>query len=73
MDAVEIDNSCRTDFENKLAGENADNYELLKTAGSDKHTGKRNRFSGLQLTEPLRSVEDMIRVIKAGKAELFSD
>lgn len=71
VDAVEIDNSCRTDFENKLAGEYADNYKLLKTAGSDNHVGKLNRFAGLQVDEPLKSVDDMVGVIKVGKAELF--
>ncbi len=73
VDAVEIDNACRTDFENRLAEEYADNYKLLKTAGSDNHTGKLNRFSGLQLSRPLKSVDDMINAIKDGKADLFSD
>jgi len=73
VDAVEIDNACRTDFENKLAGQYADNYNLLKSAGSDNHIGQLNRFSGLLLSRPLENVNDMVSSIKNGEAELFSD
>ena len=73
VDAVETDNACRTDFENKLADQYADNYQLLKTAGSDNHIGRLDRFSGLQFAKPPQNVEEMIRFIRAGKADLFSD
>lgn len=72
VDAVEIDNACRTDFENRLADQYADNYKLLKVAGSDNHAGRLNRFSGLQFDTPLKNIDDMISRIKSGKAELFS-
>ena len=39
VDAVEVINTCRTDFENALADQYADNYRLLKFAGSDNHVG----------------------------------
>ncbi len=73
VDAVEVDNSCRTDFENKLAEQYADNYNLLKTAGSDNHRGKLDRFSGLQLSRPLDNVNDMVSSIRKAEAVLFSD
>ncbi len=73
VDAVETDNSCRTDFENKLAKQYSDNYNLLKTAGSDNHSGKLERFSGLQLSRPLKNVNDMVNSIRKGEAALFSN
>ncbi len=73
VDAVEIDNACRPDFENKLANQYADNYNLLKTAGSDNHSGRLNRFSGLQLSRPLDNVNDMVSSIRKTEAVLFSD
>lgn len=72
VDAVETDNSCRTDFENKLADQYADNYSLLKIAGSDNHSGKLERLSGLQLSRPLKNINDMVSSIRKGEAELFS-
>ncbi len=72
VDAVEVDNACRTDFENRLAEQYADNYGLLKIAGSDNHNGRLPRFSGLEFDEPVKSVEKMLSEIKAGKAGLFS-
>lgn len=73
VDAVETDNACRNDFENKLADEYADNYMLLKIAGADNHFGELDRYSGLQFAKPLKNIEDMIRAVKTGKAQLFSD
>lgn len=71
VDAVEIDNSCGVGFENRLAAQYADNYKLLKSAGSDNHSGNVHRLAGLQLDRPLVSIDDMIRAIKDGKADLF--
>lgn len=73
VDAIETVNACRTDFENKLADQYADNYHLLKSAGSDNHAGMLARLSGLKLAEPLSGIQDMISAIKAGRAEIFTD
>jgi hypothetical protein len=73
VDAIETVNACRTDFENKLADQYADNYHLLKSAGSDNHAGMLARLSGLKLVEPLSGIQDMISAIKAGRMEIFSD
>ncbi len=72
VDGVEVDNACRTDFENKLAEQYANNYGLLKIAGSDNHSGRLPRLCGLELDEPIKSVENMISAIREGKASLFT-
>ncbi len=71
VDAVEIINSGRTDFENRLADQYADNYNLLKVAGSDNHRGQLGRLCGLHVARPLKSVEDMAQAIKNGETETF--
>lgn len=72
VDAVEVNNACRKDFENRLADEYADNYQLLKTAGSDNHRGKIPRYSGIQLGRRLQDVEDMIKAVKCREIEIFT-
>jgi hypothetical protein len=72
VDAVEVCNACRKSFENRLADEYADNYQLLKTAGSDNHWGKMTSYSGIQLNRRLTDVYDMINAIKNGEAEIFA-
>ncbi len=73
VDAVETANSCRSDFENKLADQYADNYSLLKIAGSDNHKGRLRRFSGLQLSSSVKDVKELILAVKQGEAESFVD
>jgi predicted metal-dependent phosphoesterase TrpH len=72
VDAVETDNSCRTDFENFLANQYAENYGLLKFAGSDNHRGPLPRLAGIQVAEPLKTETDPVDAIKSGKFEMFS-
>lgn len=72
VDAVEVINACRKDFENNRADEYADHYSLLKTAGSDNHWGHMKRYSGIQLSRPLQDVDDMIQAIKNGEVEIFT-
>ncbi len=72
VDAVEVINACRSDFENRLADEYADNYHLLKTAGSDNHWGEMSGYSGIQLERRLGDVGDMIESIKNKEVEIFS-
>lgn len=73
VDAVETLNACRSDFENGLAEQYADNYQLYRSAGSDNHSGKLKRICGLQLSTPLKTIEGMIRAIRTGKADIFTD
>lgn len=71
VDAVEVINACRTDFENKLADQYADNYGLLKIAGSDNHIGQLTRLTGIQTTRKLDDIKDMIDVIVNKEMEMF--
>ena len=72
VDAIEIYNACCKNFENKVAVQYADNYKLLKSAGSDNHIGNLYRLFGLQSVELFKSIEDMIGAIKSGKTDVFA-
>ncbi|HHT35837.1 MAG TPA: PHP domain-containing protein [Firmicutes bacterium] len=71
VDAVEVINSCRTDFENALADQYADNYHLLKIAGSDNHVGYLETFAGLELPRPAENICDLLNAVKTGAAKVF--
>lgn len=72
VDAVEVNNACRKAFENKLADEYADHYQLLKTAGSDNHWGEMSGYSGIMLPRRLQDVHDMIHAIQDQETEIFT-
>ena len=70
---VEVLNTARTEFENTLAKQYADNYHLIQTAGSDNHMGRQAKLlAGLCFKEPLLDEQDFVRRVKAGKAEIFT-
>ncbi|PTV98388.1 hypothetical protein C8C76_11745 [Halanaerobium saccharolyticum] len=71
VDAVEIFNAGRTDFENKRALEYADNYKLLKLVGSDTHKKQINKSAGIQFERKIKDIDDMIESIKDGQGDLF--
>ncbi|NLM96033.1 MAG: histidinol phosphatase [Halanaerobiaceae bacterium] len=73
IDAVEVMNACRTDFENDCADKYADMYGLLKFAGTDNHRGFLDRLSGIQLKRSLEDIGDMIEAVKNKEAEIFVD
>ena len=73
VDAVEVINSERTDFENRLAAQYADNYGLSKFAGSDIHSASKTRLSGLEFEKRLKCANDMAQAAKSGKARLFDE
>ena len=71
-DGVEVINSCRSDFENRMAALYAESYGLLATAGSDNHrAGAITRLSGVETEEPICSPEDYIRLLREGKTHIF--
>ena len=81
--AVEVINSSQTEPANIMAGFYADQYGLLKTAGSDNHwasgifdhalrKGYSLTISGMMTEEPLNSPEDYIRAVFEGKAVPFT-
>ncbi len=74
VEAVEIINASRNDFENGLADYYATEYGLLKTAGSDTHTSSpRKRLAGMAFETPLTDVQDFIKRVRRGEGEIFFD
>lgn len=70
---VEIDNACRTDFENEMAAHYAKSYGLLPFAGSDNHVGiKRERLAGMQSETPIIDEVDFVKRVLSGEMSLFS-
>ncbi len=73
VDAVEVINAGRTEAENKMAELYAENYCLLRIAGSDNHRGKgQSAFAGIATEVPINSEQDYIRMIKEGSTHLFT-
>lgn len=73
VDGVEVINASRPDSENSPASWYAKNYGLLISAGSDNHVGAKERLAGVLLPERLCGVQDFVRLVKEGKAEIFLD
>ena len=71
VDAVEVYNANRSDFDNKLAVEYADNYGLLKSAGTDNHVGIQEHIGGLAVDKRIASDREMIENIRNGSAYPF--
>lgn len=70
---VEVFNACRTDFENELAEQYCQNYDLIPFAGSDNHIGGGMSCLGGMLTEdkPIHSVQEFIDAVISGEARPF--
>lgn len=72
VDAVEVYNACRTDFENEMARQYAENYCLAVTAGTDNHSGGgRTMFGGMEFDTPLTSETDYADRIRSGEGRIF--
>lgn len=70
---VEVINANRDDFTNAMAEHYAESYGLLKTAGSDNHSGKGQlHLAGMASKEPLSDEHDFLRRVMSGKMELFT-
>lgn len=69
---VEVINACRTDFENSLALQYADNYGLIRFAGTDNHVGgARNYLAGMESETPITDEKDFVSRVLAGKMREF--
>lgn len=69
---AEVYNACRTDFENAMAKQYADNYNLLHFAGTDNHNaGRQITFGGMQTTRKITSERDFAALVKSGGATPF--
>ena len=70
---VEIFNSARNSFENKLAKQFCENYGLISFAGSDNHTASSHKvLGGMATKEKITSVEDFKRIVLSGEAIPFA-
>ena len=70
---VEIYNACRTDFENAMAKQYAENYGLLTFAGSDNHVGDAIKYlGGMQSAVPIADELDFVNRVKQGELSIFS-
>lgn len=70
--AVEVVNANRTEFENRMAKEYAQNYGLLEFAGSDNHLGSRvQAVAGMETDVPLETEQDLKALVLAGKTAVF--
>lgn len=70
VDGAETYNACRTDFENGMADKYADNYSLLKIAGSDNHVGALKTLGAMEFDEPMESVLDIMDAVRHGKGRI---
>lgn len=69
---VEIYNAVNRDFENQVALQYANNYELIHFAGSDNHVaGKLWRLAGVQFETPVLSETDFVQKVLNGQANVF--
>ena len=72
IEAVEVINASRNEFENGMASHYADAYGLLKTAGSDNHTAaNQKKLGGMKFDTPLTGVADFIERMRRGEGEIF--
>ncbi len=72
IDAVEVINANRSEFENKMAKLYAENYGLYEVAGTDNHAGSSQQiFAGVKSNTPIESELDYISKIKSGQIETF--
>lgn len=63
VDAVETFNACRTEFENELANQYADNYSLPKMFASDNHFGHIARLGAVETDVKVTSVNQIMKLI----------
>ena len=69
---VEIINACRTEFENSMAKQYADNYSLIHFAGTDNHNAEgRTHFAGIETESPIENENDFISAVLGGAAKVF--
>ena len=70
--AVEIFNASRNEFENRLAAQYAENYNLPTFAGSDNHSaGRQTVLGGIATERRIESVEDFVQMALRGEYTVF--
>lgn len=72
VEAVETVNAARTELANRMADIYAENYGLMKFAGSDNHTASAQPLlAGMECETPLRSVSEFIEKFRHGEMRIF--
>jgi len=73
VEGVEVMNACRTELENKMADIYADNYGLLKFAGSDNHRASElKNLAGIETDTPIENEDDFVSRIRSGNYRIFT-
>ncbi len=71
---AEIINSGNDELANKMAGIYAENYGLLRFAGSDNHIGSRKtNLSGVDTFRPVRDEKDFVDIILSKEYKIFPE
>lgn len=69
---VEVCNAGRTDFENAMAKQYAENYGLLELAGSDNHSaGDTKALAGIYTETPIENEQDFIKQVLNKETKVF--
>ncbi len=72
IDGIEVYNFGNTEEANELAGVLArKNPSLILSSGADAHSASTLMHGGIATNERLRTIEDLIRVLKSGDYELI--
>ncbi|MBQ8005194.1 MAG: PHP domain-containing protein [Clostridia bacterium] len=73
VDGVEVINSSRTKFENKMAFDYAKKYDLIKFAGSDNHRAfAHGNVAGIETPYKIENMQQFVEIIKKGKFKIFT-
>jgi len=71
LDGVEIFNAMDSSESNEKARKFAKQHNLPVQAGSDSHSVRHPRYSGVALSEKAKDIFDIIEAIKGGKVDLI--
>lgn len=74
VDGVEVINASNNELVNSMAKLYAENYGLLKTAGSDNHVaGNVGCLAGIETEQAIDSVDGFIEAVKSGAIKIFCE
>lgn len=72
VDGFETLNASRNERCNRLSEMFADEYAIVKTAGSDIHAPAQKALAGMEFSSPLQGGADFAHRVKAGAGRLFT-
>lgn len=72
VDAVEAINGSNTELQNRMAALYADNYGLVKVAGSDNHSGfGQSKLAGIKTKKRAASYRELLDMIRGRDFKMF--